>query len=112
MSQIGKGNMISDFRILFLVFTATLLAPSAALPASPNLEPILAKAILESDLPTVEVQVYTATRVPPMPLIQTAAQWRQEAERLRLKVLDEVVLRGEAKKWRDAKTRVEWLETI
>jgi len=104
--------MISESRTLFLVFTAMLVVPSAALPASPNLEPILAKAILESGLPTVEVQVFTATRVPPMPLIQTAGQWRQEAERLRRKVLDEVILRGEAKLWQAAKTRVEWLETI
>jgi dienelactone hydrolase len=97
---------------LFLVLTLMVLIPAAAAPAPPNLEPVLAKAILESDLPLVEVQVYTATRVPPMPPVQTAAEWRNEAERLRKKLLDDVVFRGEAKRWRDAATRVEWLETI
>src|SRR6266849_2386576 len=102
--------MISKLRArtLFLAF----LISTPALPASPDLEPILVKAILESDLPAVEFQVYTATRVPAMPPAQTAGEWRQESERLRRKLLDEVVLRGEAKRWRDAQTRVEWLETI
>src|SRR5438093_5155512 len=81
------------------------LTASAALAAPPDLARTLAKAILESDLPMVEAQVYTATRVPPMPPVRNAAEWRQEAERLRRKLLSEVVLRGEAKRWHDARTR-------
>ena len=88
------------------------LVPGITWSAPANLEAILAKAILEPDLPMVEVQVYTATRVPPMPPVGTAEQWQREAGDLRRKVLDEVIFRGEAKRWRDAKTRVEWLDTI
>jgi cephalosporin-C deacetylase-like acetyl esterase len=47
-----------------------------------------------------------------MPLISTAAQWDQVSEQIRNQVLDRVVLQGEAKNWREAKTRVEWLETL
>src|SRR6202008_2654145 len=36
----------------------------------------------------------------------------KEAKRIRADVLEKVVFRGEAAKWRDAKTKVEWLDTI
>jgi hypothetical protein len=47
-----------------------------------------------------------------MPVLTTAEDWRQEAERIRREVLQKVVLVGEAGRWREARTRVEWLETI
>lgn len=76
------------------------------------IQDFLAKPIIDPNQPLVEVQVYTASRVPAMPPVKTAQEWRSTADRLRQRVLDEVVFRGEARKWRDAKTRVEWLETI
>src|SRR5438552_409871 len=95
-----------------LLFILTLILALRASAAEADVASILAQAILEPDLPLVEVQVFTATRVPPMPPVRTAEQWKEEAERLRRKTLDEVVFRGEARKWRDAKTGVEWLDTI
>ncbi len=41
-----------------------------------------------------------------------AAAWEAEARRLRVEVLQKVVYRGEAARWRDAPARVEWLQTI
>ncbi len=95
-----------------LALAGIVATPALTLSAAPDLDSILAKPILEPNLPMVEVQVFTATRVPPVAMPATAAQWTQEADRLRLKVIDEIILTGEAKKWQNAKTRVEWLDTI
>jgi len=89
-----------------------LVVPTALLAAPADLETVLSKPILPPDLPLVEVQVYTGTRVPTMPPVQTALQWQRQAGILRQKVLNDVIFRGEARAWRDAKPRVEWLETI
>ena len=82
-----------------LTLTGIFLASGLSLSAPPDLDTALAKPILETDLPLVEVQVYTAAHVPPMPPIQNAEQWRQESEALRRRVFDEVILRGEARNW-------------
>jgi dienelactone hydrolase len=97
-------------RILAALSTPLLLAVASA--QAPPFQAALSKPILDPDQTLIETQVYTAARVLPMPSAQTAAQWRQQAETLRRRVLDEVILRGEARRWRDAKTRVEWLDTI
>jgi dienelactone hydrolase len=76
------------------------------------IQDFLAKPILEPNRPLVEVQVYTASRVPPIPPVRTAKEWQALADSLRRRVLEEVVFRGEARRWRDAKTRVEWLDAI
>ena len=75
-----------------------LLAPALLRGAISGLGAILEKPILEPNLPVVEAQVFTATRVPPMPPITSAQQWAQDAERFRRRVIDEVILRGEARR--------------
>jgi dienelactone hydrolase len=77
-----------------------------------TIQGLLDKPVLDPNQPMVEVQVYTASRVPPLRAMSDAKQWQQQAERLRQRVLDEVVFRGEARRWRDAPQRVEWLDTI
>src|SRR5687768_7511693 len=48
-----------------------------------------------------------------MPKVATVAEWEQHATTMRADVLERIVFRGEpAKSWRDAKTKVEWLDTI
>ena len=79
---------------------------------SPGLENALAKPILAPNQPLVEVQVYTASRVKSMPPATSAQQWTQKKEQLRQQVLNEVVLRGEGRRWAEAKTRVEWLDVL
>ena len=72
----------------------------------------LAKPIIDPKLPLKEVEDFTEARVPPMPEVKTVAEWEKYAEQMRRATLDRVVFRGEAAKWRDAETKVEWLETI
>ena len=77
-----------------------------------ELEALLTHPIVGDVLPLDEMQRYCQARVPRMPQCATAAQWQAEADRLRAAVLDQIVFRGEAARWRDAQTKVQWLETI
>ncbi len=95
-------------RTLFLLplFSTLVLAQPA------TLEPVLKKPILDPKQPVVEVQVYTESRVPMLPVPAGAAEWEAYSTQLRQRILDEVVLRGEAKKWAAMPLKVEWLDTI
>ncbi len=69
------------------------------------LEPARVKALLEEPIigPSVgliEVQSFCDERIPRMPRNQKLEQWEKTADELRKRVLDEVVFRGEAAKWR------------
>jgi dienelactone hydrolase len=77
-----------------------------------ELKSLLGHPILDSKRPQEEVAAYCEARVPAMPKVETAAAWEAEAQRLRQAVLDRVVFRGEAARWRDALTKVQWLDTI
>lgn len=89
------------------------LEPSPAQTAeSTGLKDLLSRPILEEKQTMEEVQRYCESRIPPPPRFDSADQWQAEAERLRARVLEKIVFRGEAAKWRDAPTKVEWLETI
>ena len=101
-------------RLSVIVLSALLLAayvlPSAT--AQEDLKPLLEREIVGSTLPMTEVQRYCESHVPKMPEIKTADAWTAEADRLRKAILEKVVYRGEAARWRDADTKVEWLDTI
>jgi len=101
------------YYFLPLVWLVFLSAPVSA-PAADEaqVKAILSRELVGSVLPMAEVQRYCETRVPHMPPVQTAEQWQAEADRLRAAVLEKIVFRGEAAAWRDAATKVEWLETI
>jgi hypothetical protein len=101
-------------RIPVFLSGSLLLSLVAVLPAAdkPDLKAILAHKILAPRQPQVEVEKYIESLLPPMPKVKTAAEWEKHAKRLRAEVLAKVVYRGEAAKWRDAKTSVVWLETI
>jgi len=70
----------------------------------------LSKPLLDPRQPLVEAQVYTGSRVPPLPVFRSQAEWEKYSAPLRTRILNEVVFRGEAAKWRDAKTKLEYLE--
>src|SRR4026207_1731654 len=80
--------------------------------ALPEVENLLARSIIDSNLPLAEVQAFTESRVPLMPQASSAAEWTRIANKLRENTLDKVVFRGEAAKWRKLKTKVVWLETM
>ena len=86
--------------------------PCLALAQSSAIESALSRPVLAPNQPLIEVQVYTAARVKSMPAVGSAAEWERVAQQIRTDVLHKVVLRGAAKQWNDAKTRVEWLETL
>ncbi len=86
--------------------------PSAKAEEPAGLKDLLSRPILKEKQTMEEVQRYCESRVPPPPRFDSVDQWQAEAERLRASVLEKIVFRGEAAKWRDAPTKVEWLETI
>ncbi|MCC6540077.1 MAG: acetylxylan esterase [Bryobacterales bacterium] len=88
-------------RFLFLALAALTAYAQAPF------DSFLAHPLLDPDEPLLDVQVYTGTRVPLLPSFTTRAQWEAYAAKLRQRVLNEVVFRGEAVKWRDAKTKME-----
>lgn len=93
------------------LLTLLLLALPAFAQAQ-TLDSALAQPLLAPNQPLVEVQVYTASRVQSLPMATTAQQWTQTKERLRQRILSEVVLRGQGHTWAAAQTRVEWLDTL
>ena len=101
--------MKRSLRLALLVFATSLLSS----PAQTNLlAPLLARNIIGPNLALAEIQSYTENRVPLMPALKSAAEWENEAARLRREALNDVIFRGEASQWRDAKSKVEWLDTI
>lgn len=73
---------------------------------------LLSREIIGQALPLAEVQAFCEARVPLMPKVSTVAEWEAQASRIRAGMFDRVVFCGEAAKWRDAPTKVEWLDTI
>jgi len=90
----------------------TLLCGPLSAAENDALDSLLKREIVGSTLPLVEVQRYCDDRVPRMPKLGTAAEWSEKAQRLRDDVLKQIVYRGGAAAWRDAETKVEWLDTI
>lgn len=89
-----------------------LLSACVAPAAEPDLAKILAEPIVGLRQPIHEAIEFCEARIPRMPAVQTAAEWQKLADQMRADVLAKVVFRGEAAQWRDAKLRVEYLETI
>ena len=88
------------------------LVALVATPSQADVKTLLGSRILSPGTPQREVISFTESRVPPMPVITSKAQWEAHARVLRQRVLDEIVFRGEAAKWRTATSSVQWMETI
>ena len=85
--------------------------------SSAEIKQLLEKPILEPGTPQKEVEAFCEARVLRLPAAdaperKSAEAWQSYIEGIRQNVLDQVVFRGEAAKWRDATGKVEWLETI
>lgn len=85
---------------------------SNRIPRESAVSQFLSHAIVDSEEPLADVQAFLEARVPRVSAPASRAAWELEASTLRQRVLDEVVFRGQASEWRDARTQVEWLETI
>jgi dienelactone hydrolase len=109
------GNaMIHAKQRTLVVLTAIWLAGSGVAWATEptELATLLKRPILEADQALIDVQFYCSRKIPKMPGVGTADEWAEKADEYREAVLRDVVYRGKAAAWRDAKTQVEWLDTI
>ena len=97
---------------LLLVGFMAAGAPSPSAAQEDPIKEMLSRPIVGPVLPMAEVQRFCMARVPRMPKLDSPEAWQEEARRLREAVLEEIVFRGRAAPWRDAQTKVEWLETI
>ncbi len=104
--------MPTPLRFGWLAACFALASVPGALSQEPDLHQILAEPILAPNQPEIEAKVFSSSRVPAIRIPSTRNEWETIAAETRRRVLDEVVFRGEAKAWRDARTRVEWLEPI
>ena len=94
------------------LLSVLLITAVSALAADPWLETQLAQPILVPRQTLLEAEIHFASRVKPIPAIAGRAEWDRYAAGLRAQILDNVIFRGEAAKWRDTPTRVEWLDTL
>jgi len=68
--------------------------------------------ILDPGLPLRELRAFVAARIPKFVPAKSSSEWRTQAESIRRDMLEKIIFRGEAARWRDAETRIEWLDTI
>src|SRR5687767_3249997 len=108
MSCRNLSSVVLVVVVALLPTTTGLLAADAPAAAGANLQPLLSRKILTPDLPLTEVQAYCENRIKLMPEIKSAAEWEQKATQIREDVLENVVFRGQARAWREAKCKVEW----
>src|SRR5262245_37510104 len=94
---------------LFILCVASF---SASICAAEPVQSWLNRQIIGTNQTLEEVQKYAETRIPRMLQVSSVREWENIADRLRRETLERVVYRGEAERWRDAKLKVEWLETI
>ncbi len=96
-----------------LLAIAFLVSAASARAQSPDLTALLQRPVIDPSIPLAEVQAYCEGRIITMPAVKTLAEWETFASKTRQEVLDKVVFCGAAaQQWRDAKTKVEWLDTI
>ena len=72
----------------------------------------LAREIIGAKQSMIEVADYAESMIPRMPEVKSLAEWEAYANRARANVLQRVIFQGEAVGWRDAKVKVETVETI
>lgn len=102
--------MIRRFTLIALVAGLYLSSPGAAVQAASRIGDALAKQVLDPLQPKIEVELHLAKKTLPFPSLTTRQDWERFAVQLRGRVIREVVLRGEAKSWAAAKTKVVWMK--
>jgi dienelactone hydrolase len=82
-------------------------------PEQPNdLAALLVRAVLAEGQSLADVRRFCDQRIVAMSRYESWSAWQHEADRLRQRVLDDVVFRGVPPAWRDASRRVEWLDVV
>ena len=88
------------------LFTVTFADDAAAFKTA------LEKPVLAPGQVLKELQAFIEPRFIKPPKATDRAAWEKEASRVRRDMLEQIVFRGEATQWRDAKCGVVWLDTI
>lgn len=89
------------FRTQMGLVLGFLSAASSVFAAEFDLKAELARPIITPQTSLEETQVYLERRIPRLPEVKSAKDWETLAAKWRKEVLDNVVFRGEAAKWRD-----------
>lgn len=97
------------FRALMGLTLCLLSAAISVSAAEFDLKAELARPIITSQTSLEETQVYLERRIPRLPEVKSAKDWETRAAKWREEVLDNVVFRGEATKWRDHPLAVEYV---
>ncbi len=100
---------MSRFQILgglVLVLIASRVSVTAA---EIDLKAELSRPIITPQTSLEETQAYLERRIPQLPEVKTTKDWDALAAKWRQEVLDKVVFRGEAAKWRDHPLSVEYV---
>ena len=74
----------------------------------PDLTEVMRREILAPSTTMQEAQDRVERRVLSLPTFGSAAEWEKFAARLRSDVLEKIVYRGEAARWKDLPLQVEW----
>ena len=103
-------------RTLLVMIVGTVLSVPAVMPLCAD-ELVAIKAALEAPLlpdghPLREMRAFIEPRIVQLAKYAIRLEWEQAARQMRREMLDKIVFRGTATQWRDAATRVEWLDTI
>ena len=72
----------------------------------------IARNILEPGATQSQVRAYCEAKIPSIPRFETVLEWEAYSADIRRRMLDDVVLRGAAKGWSEARCRVERIGTI
>lgn len=99
-------------RLLFCVASIVLATSPATAADIAAVRSLLRQEIIGPQQTLQEVKAFVDARVPRMPKVTSRAEWEREAERIRGELFRNVVYRGDAAKWRDAKGGVEWRGTV
>lgn len=111
MSRNKMWSLVRFGNALLLLFLATAVSAAPAAEQK-EIEALLKRKIVGRALPVAEVKRYCEAGVPAMPEVRSLGEWQAAAARLRAAVLEKIIYCGEAARWRDAETKVEWLKTI
>ena len=80
--------------------------------ASDAFENVLRQPILDSGVPLSQVRAYVTARIPQLITPKSVEEWEKHARAIRTDMLDKIIFRGEAARWRNAETRVKWFDAM
>ncbi len=101
--------MTLTFALPLLVLLSGIPRPA---PAGDPVTEALARPILPAGKTLAEIREFVDARIPAMPAVATSSEWSAKASSYRRDVLERVVLRGEAARWKSLPTKPEWVGEI